>query len=176
MPKQEFIARDLECKLRLQFSSVPQSCPTLCDPMDCSTPGFPIHHQLLEPTQTHVHCIGDTIQPSHPLSSPSPPAFSLEDWSWDLARGIILWGGLCPSNLFCLCCSRWWDRIFKHVIVFSCCTCSWLQLASLRVLCPSKQCWEVLSSRVVIDGTSWYPEANQWLLGGFQMEESSQRQ
>ena len=59
------------------FSSVAQSCPTLCNPMDCSTPGFPVHHQLLELTQTHVHRVGDAIQPSHPLSSPSPPAFSL---------------------------------------------------------------------------------------------------
>ena len=51
----------------VQFSSVDESCPTLCDPMDCSTPGFPVHHQLPEPTQTHVHCIGDAIQPSHPI-------------------------------------------------------------------------------------------------------------
>ena len=58
----------------VQFSSVTQSCPTLCDPMNCSTPGLPIHHQLLEFTQTHVHRVGDAIQPSHPLSSPSPPA------------------------------------------------------------------------------------------------------
>ena len=57
-----------------QFSSVTQSCPTLCDPMDCSTPGLPVHHQLPEFTQTHAHRIGDAIQPSHPLSSPSPPA------------------------------------------------------------------------------------------------------
>ena len=57
-----------------QFSSVLQSCPTLCDPMDCSTPGFPVHHQLSELVQTHVHRVGDAIQPSHPLSSPSPPA------------------------------------------------------------------------------------------------------
>ena len=56
------------------FSSVTQSCPTLCDPMDCSTPGLPVHHQLPEFTQTHVHGVGDAIQPSHPLSSPSPPA------------------------------------------------------------------------------------------------------
>ena len=55
----------------LQFSSVPQLCLTLCDPMDCSTPGFPVNHQLLEPTQTHVHRVGDAIQLSHPLSSPS---------------------------------------------------------------------------------------------------------
>ena len=60
--------------LKAQFSSVTQSCPTLCDPMNCSTPGLPIHHQLLEFTQTHVHQVGDAIQPSHPLSSPSPPA------------------------------------------------------------------------------------------------------
>ena len=58
----------------VQFSSVPQSCPTLCDPMNCSMPGLPVHHQLPEFTQTHVHRIGDAIQPSHPLSSPSPPA------------------------------------------------------------------------------------------------------
>ena len=56
-----------------QFSSVAQSCPTLCDPMNCSTPGLPVHHQLPEFTQTHVHRVSDTIQPSHPLSSPSPP-------------------------------------------------------------------------------------------------------
>ena len=57
-----------------QFSSVPQSCPTLCDPMNCSTPGLPVHHHLPEFTQTHVHRVSDAIQPSHPLSSPSPPA------------------------------------------------------------------------------------------------------
>ena len=57
-----------------QFSSVAQSCPTLCNPMNCSTPGLPVHHQLPEFTQTHVHRVGDSIQPSHPLSSPSPPA------------------------------------------------------------------------------------------------------
>ena len=60
-----------------QFSSISQYYPTLWDPMDCSTPGFPVCHQLLEPTQTHVHRVGDTIQPSHPLSSSSPPAFNL---------------------------------------------------------------------------------------------------
>ena len=58
----------------VQFSSVAQSCPTLCNPMNCSTPGLPVHHQLPEFTQTHVHRVGDAIQPSHPLSSPSPPA------------------------------------------------------------------------------------------------------
>ena len=61
----------------VQFSSVTQSGPTLCDPMDSSTPGFPVHHQFLKFTQTHVHGVSDAIQPSHPLSSPSPPAFNL---------------------------------------------------------------------------------------------------
>ena len=56
------------------FRSVTQSCPTLCDPMNRSTPGLPVHHQLPEFTQTHVHRVSDAIQPSHPLSSPSPPA------------------------------------------------------------------------------------------------------
>ena len=58
----------------VQFSSVTQSCPTLCHPMNCSMPGLPVHHQLLEFTQTHVHRVADVIQPSHPLSSPSSPA------------------------------------------------------------------------------------------------------
>ena len=61
----------------LQFSSVAQSCPTLCNPMNHSTPGLPVHHQLLEFTQIHVHRVSDAIQPSHPLSSPSPPALNL---------------------------------------------------------------------------------------------------
>ena len=61
----------------LSFSSVAQSCPTLFDPMNLSTPGLLVHHQLPEVTQTHVHCVGDAIQPSHPLSPPSPPAFNL---------------------------------------------------------------------------------------------------
>ena len=58
----------------VQFSSVAQSCPTLCDPMNRSTPGLPVHHQFPEFTETHVHRVSDAIQPSHPLSSPSPPA------------------------------------------------------------------------------------------------------
>ena len=60
----------------VQFSSVTQSCPTLCDPMNRSTPGLPVHHQLPECTQTHVNRVGDAIQPSHPLSCPSPPALN----------------------------------------------------------------------------------------------------
>ena len=61
----------------IQFNSVAQSCPTLCDPMNCSTPGFPVHHQPPESTQTHGHQVSDAIQLSHPLSSPSPPALNL---------------------------------------------------------------------------------------------------
>ena len=61
----------------VQFSSVTHLCPTLCNPMNRSTPGLPVHHQLPESTQTHVHRVGDAIQPSHPLSSPYPPALNL---------------------------------------------------------------------------------------------------
>ena len=57
-----------------QIRSVDQSCPTLCDPMNCSTPGLPVHHQLPEFTETHVQRVSDALQPSHPLASPSPPA------------------------------------------------------------------------------------------------------
>ena len=71
-----------------QFSSVAQSCPAGCDPKDCSTPGFPVHHQLLEFTQTHVHWVSDAIQPSHPLLSPSPPAFNLSQH-----QGLFQWVG-----------------------------------------------------------------------------------
>ena len=70
----------------VQFSSVAQSCLTLCDPMDGSAPGFPVHHQLPELTQTHAHWVGDAIQPSHPLSSPSPPAFDLSQH-----QGLFQW-------------------------------------------------------------------------------------
>ena len=70
----------------VQFSSVAQSCPTLCDPMNCSTPGLPIHHQLSEYTQTPVHWVGDAIQPSHPLLSPSLPALNLSQH-----QGLFQW-------------------------------------------------------------------------------------
>ena len=63
--------------VKTQCSSITQSCPTLCSHVDCSTPGFSVHHQLPELTQTHVHRVGDVIQPSHPLSSSSPSAFNL---------------------------------------------------------------------------------------------------
>ena len=70
----------------VEFSSVPQSCPTLCDPMNHRTPGLSVHHQLPEFTQTHVHRVTDAIQPSHPLSSPSPPTFNLFQY-----QGLFQW-------------------------------------------------------------------------------------
>ena len=70
----------------VQFSSVTQSCPTLCEPMNRSMPGHPVHHQLPESTQTHVHRVSDAIQPSHPLSSPSPPALNISQH-----QGLFKW-------------------------------------------------------------------------------------
>ena len=78
-----------------QFSSVAQLCPTLCNPMNCTTPCFPVHHQLPEPAQTHVHQVSDAIQPSHPLLSPSPPTFSLPQH-----QGLFQW-----VQWVILCCS-----------------------------------------------------------------------
>ena len=72
----------------VQFSSVAKSCPTLCDPMNLSTPGLPVHHQLPEFTQTNDYRVGDAIQPSHALSSPSPPAFDLSQH-----QGLFQWVG-----------------------------------------------------------------------------------
>ena len=75
----------------VQFTLVAQSCLILCDPMDCSTPDLPVHHQLRESTQTHVHWVSDTIQPSHLLSSPSPPALNLSQhqslFQWPFTSG-----------------------------------------------------------------------------------------
>ena len=79
-----------------QFSSVAKSCPTLCNPMNYSTPGLPVHHQLPEFTQTHVHPVGDAIQPSYPLSSPSPPHPSRQSLpaseSFPMSQ-LFTWGG-----------------------------------------------------------------------------------
>ena len=74
----------------VQFSSVAQSCPILCDPMNHSMPGLPVHRQLSESTQTNVHGVGDTIQPSHPLSSPSPPVLNLSQHQGRI-RGPKYW-------------------------------------------------------------------------------------
>ena len=95
----------------VQLSSVTQPCLTLCDPMDCSMPGFFVHHQIPELTQTHVHRIGDAIQPPHPLSSHSPPAFNLSQhhglFQWvsslhQVAKVLELhsaWASVLPVNI-----------------------------------------------------------------------------
>ena len=74
-------------------SSVAQLCLTLCDPMDCSVPGLPVHHQLAEFTQTHVHRVGDAIQPSQHLSSPSSPAFNLSQHQGSFQRSQFFTSG-----------------------------------------------------------------------------------
>ena len=81
-----FFTNDLLLAVSVPFSPVAQSCPTLCDPMNHSMPGLPVHHQLPESTQTHVHWVGDAIQPSHPLLSPFPPAFNLSQH-----QGLFQW-------------------------------------------------------------------------------------
>ena len=81
-----FTSDDRNTMLSVQFSSVAQSCPTLCNPMNCSTPGLPAHHQLPEFTQTHVHQVSDAIHPSHLLSSASPPALHLSQH-----QGLFQW-------------------------------------------------------------------------------------
>ena len=84
---QHTMAKVLTLELNLaQFSSVAQPCPILYNPMDCSMPGFPVHHQLQEPTKTHVNWANDAIQPSHPLLSPSPPAFNISQH-----HGLFQW-------------------------------------------------------------------------------------
>ena len=90
-------------QISAQFSSVTQSCPILCDPRDCSTPGIPVHHQLPETAQTHVHWVGDAIHPSHSLPSPSPPALNLSrhwglfQWVSSLHQ-VLLWPYLCYDH------------------------------------------------------------------------------
>ena len=92
---------------QVQFSSVTQSCLTLCNPMDCSTPGFPVHLQLLKLAQTHVHQVVDAIQPSHSLLSPSPPSFNFSQpqgpfqWVTSLHQAAKYWSfsfSISPSN------------------------------------------------------------------------------
>ena len=94
-------------RMNVQFSLVAQSCPILCDPMNCSVPGLPVRHQLLEFTQTHVHWVGDAMQPSHPLSSPSSPALNLSQhqglskWVSSLHQVAKIWSfsfNISPSN------------------------------------------------------------------------------
>ena len=80
-------------------SSVAQLCPTLCNPIDCSMPGFPVHYELPDFTQTHVHWVGDAIQPSHPLMSPSPPAFHLSQHQGHQSTGVSASASVLPMNI-----------------------------------------------------------------------------
>ena len=84
------------------FYLVAQSCPILCDPMNCSTPGLPVHHQLPEFTQTHVPWVGDAIQPSHPLLSPSPPALNISQNQ-----------GLSNESILCIRWPKYWSFSFN---------------------------------------------------------------
>ena len=86
------------CCQKNQFSSVAQSCPTLCDPMNRSTPGLPVHHKLPEFTQTHMHRVSNAIQPSHPLSSPSPPALNPSQHQ-SLFQWVTFEASLCKYSL-----------------------------------------------------------------------------
>ena len=80
-----FVAKNGEA-VSVQFSSVTWSCPTLCNPMDCSMPALPVHHQLPKLAQTHVHWVSDAIQPSHPLSSPSPAFNHSQQWTFQMSQ------------------------------------------------------------------------------------------
>ena len=106
------LQHNLRLHMRNQFSSVIHSCLTLCDPMNCSMPGLPVHHQLSEFTQTHIYRVGDAIQPSHPLSPPSPPA----------PNPSQTWGVETPNKT---------SQTHSH-------KCSYLQRASWK--CPYKTC------------------------------------
>ena len=88
-----------------KVSSVAQSCPTLCDPMDCSTHGFPVHYQFPEFAQTHVHWVGDASQPSHPLSSPSTPAFNLSQHQ-----------GLANESVLHIGWPKYWSFSFSSIV------------------------------------------------------------
>ena len=92
---------NFECQSLDQFSSVAQSCPTLFNPIVCNTPSFPVHHQLLELNQTHIHWFGDAIQPSYPLSSPSP-AFNLSQHQ-----------GFPNESVFCIRWPKYWSFSFS---------------------------------------------------------------
>ena len=105
-------------KKSVQFSSV-QSCLTLCDPMNCSMPGLPVHHQLQEPTQTHAHWVGDAIQPSHPLSSPFCQRYTKHHWFYSWICFVLHWKSgfnnikitayLLYPNILVMCELRDWD-------------------------------------------------------------------
>ena len=117
----------------VQVSSVTQLCPTLCDPMNRSTPGLPVHHQLLEFTQTHVHRVSDAIQPSHPLSSPSPAHSSSQHQ------------GLLNESTLCIRWPKYWSFSFsispsnEHPGLISFRMLSHVQIGYSSAIAPQKQ-------------------------------------
>ena len=131
-----------------QFSSVAQSCLTLCDPMNRSMPGLPVHHQLPEFTQTHVHRVSDVIQPSHPLSSSSPPApnpsqhqglFQWVNSSHELAKVLIFSSHLWVTLLLLFSCSVMSDSFWPHELQYARLSCSLPIPRACSNSCPSSQ-------------------------------------
>ena len=101
----------------VQFSSVAQSCPTLCDTMNCSTPGLPVHHRLLEFTQTHVHRVLDAIQPSHPLSPPSPTALNPPNIrAFSNESALLIWW---PKDCLCFVSNNYKSQVFEVLKLLS---------------------------------------------------------
>ena len=150
----------------LQFSSIAQSCLTLCNPIDCSTPGFPVHHQLPDLAQIHAHWVGDAIQASHPLSSPPPPAFNLSQhqslFQWVLSshqvvKVLELQPFLEPRLLQLLTSSRLllkdfslWDQ-----------SCQWYRTSSQTLWCETS----LLVLLTLLKGklmNSWWTELNTY--------------
>ena len=134
-----------------QSSSVAQSCLTLCAPVVCSTPGLPVHHWLPEFTQTHVHRVSDAIQPSHPLSSPSPPDLSLSQH-----QGLFQWvssSHMCVYMYVCVC-RRYMMQGSLHVCV---CVCVCVEDIWFKELTHWKRpwCWEKLRTRGEGDDRGW---------------------
>ena len=126
----------------VQFSSITQSCLTLCYPMDCSMPGFPVHYQLLELAHTHVHLVGDGIQLSHPVSSPSP-AFNLSQ-----NQGLFKW-----VSFLCIRWPKCWSFTFSISLSNECSgliafTMDWLYLPTVRgtVKSPPKPQFKSINS------------------------------
>ena len=147
----------------IQFSSVAQLCPTLCNPMDCNMPGFPAHHQLPEFTQTHVHHVSDAIQPSHPPLSPSPPAFNLfqhqdlfqwVNFSHQVTKVLSFSFRISPSNEF-VGINRLWLFINKRNIQLLqriCC----MQDTAIELYLIIRILWKwKLLSRVWLSLTPW---------------------
>ena len=125
----------------VQFSSVAQSCPTLCDPMNRSTPGLPVHHQLPEFTQTHVRRVSDAIQPSHPLSSPSPPASNPSQYQSFPMSQLFTWGGQSTGVSALASFRPKWMQFQKQQKDICSFPRQTIQYHNNPILCPNQQCW-----------------------------------